>query len=131
MIAFRPGDFAKTSQVAFLPAELGRQESLNQIPGRVWTNDATAETKDVHVVIRDSLSRRKMVHHQSCARTTNFVGRNRHSHSAPTNGYAALQITCGNGPCQRDYKVGIIVCRFQPVSTKVDNFMARPLETCQ
>src|SRR5215813_6331775 len=131
MICFCLGDFAKPSQMAFSLAEVSLQKRLDQIPRGFWTNNATTQTEDVHVVILDSLSSGKMVHYQSRSCTVNFVCSDRRSHTTTTNRYSAIQLTCCNRPCKRDYKIRIIVACFQTVSTEVDDFMACFLETDQ
>src|SRR5215510_9319889 len=105
MICFCLCDFAKASQMAVSLAELSRKKSLDQIPSGFWTNDATTQTEDVHVVILDSLSSGKMIQYQSSSRTVNFVCGDRRSYTTSTNRYSTIQLTCCNRPCKWDYKV--------------------------
>jgi len=42
-------------------AKLGCEKGLNEIPGDGWSYSSAAHTKDVHVVVLDTLPCRKMV----------------------------------------------------------------------
>src|SRR6185503_2634213 len=72
-----------------------------------------------------------MVQYQSSSGTVNFVCSDRRSHTTPTNRYSTIQFACCNRPCKRDYRIRIIVACFQTMSTEVDDFMTRFLETDQ
>src|SRR5215831_9126488 len=102
MICFCLCDFAQAPQMAFALTELSREERLEEIPGGLRANHATTQTDDVHMIVLDPLSRRKVIHYQSCACTVNFVCGDAHAHATPTHRDAALQVTCGHRPCEWD-----------------------------
>ena len=52
---FQQGDFAKPAQVSFGAAVFGGQEGLYEIPSNRRPHGPAAQTKDIHVVILDSL----------------------------------------------------------------------------
>jgi hypothetical protein len=41
--------------------KLGGEKSLDQIPGYGWSHSPAAHAKNIHVIVLDTLPRRKMV----------------------------------------------------------------------
>src|SRR5262245_6981351 len=89
-LLFQRSDFTQAAQVASGLTEIGRQESLDKVPGGGRPDNATAQTYNVHVIILDSLPGREMVEDQTGSRSLNLVGADGCAHTATANSYPAL-----------------------------------------
>src|SRR5712664_2777253 len=101
--------FCQAAQVTRGLTELGGQERLEDVPGRVRSDSAAAHADDVHVVVLDALARGEVVAHQPGADSRNFVRTHRRSDAAPADRHTALARSRHNSLCERDDKFGIIV----------------------
>src|SRR5882757_8736899 len=70
---FQGSHFSQPAQVALGLTKFGGQERLQDVPGSVRSDRATAHANDVHVVVLDALARGKVVAHQSGAYSRDFI----------------------------------------------------------
>lgn len=108
----------------FSLAVLGSEKRLHQIPGDGRTNRATTHTEDIHVIILDSLSSRKVIVNQTGTNTCNLVGCDRCADAAATDGQATLNFACSDSLCQRNDEVGIVISGIQMMSAEINHLMS-------
>src|SRR6266550_3352143 len=58
---FQRRHFAQTPQVSVGLAKLGLKERLDEVPSDSWSHRPATHTKNVHMIVLDTLSRREMV----------------------------------------------------------------------
>ena len=80
-------------------AELGCQKRLDKVPGHGWSNGPAAHTKDVHVIVLDTLPRGEMVVDQRRADALNFVGAHRRADAAAADRHSTIHLSRCHGPC--------------------------------
>jgi len=99
----------QAAPVACRPAECGSQKIPDAIPSHFGSGGSPAETKDIHIVVLHSLTRRVVVVAESRACATHLIGRYRRAHAATAEQYTPLHISVCYGPSERDCEVGIVI----------------------
>ncbi len=61
VVCLQGGYFAQAPQVSLGLAKVGGEERLDEVPGDGWSHGPAAHTKDVHVIVFDTLSGREVV----------------------------------------------------------------------
>jgi hypothetical protein len=110
--------------MALSPAELTRQESLNQVPSHGWPNGPATHTNHIHVVILNPLPGREMVVDEAGAHPGDLVGAYRRPHATTADCDTAKYITGGYGTGEWNYYVGIVVRGVELISAEIDDIMA-------
>ena len=87
------------------------QKDLNYFQGQCSSDHATAQAKQVHIIIFNALMGRIAFMDQSRADPWYFVSREAGAHATAADGDAALQFTARDCPGQRDDKVREIIFR--------------------
>src|SRR5262249_49799067 len=105
-------------------AELRGQERLHEIPGHGRANDAATDADDVHVIVFDSLSRRKVIVNQSGPGPRNLVRADRGAHAAAADGHSALHRARRHRAGEWDDEVRIVVVGAQLVRAEVDDVVS-------
>src|SRR5262249_26284681 len=95
-LSFEGSHFAQTPQVPCLMAELGCQKCVDKVPGHHRSHDPSPETDDVHVIILDPLTSRKVIIDQCGMNSCNLVGADRSAYAASTNSNATFQRARGH-----------------------------------
>jgi hypothetical protein len=111
------------AQISLGLAILSGEECLNEIPRYRRSNGAAAHAKDVHVVVFDTLTGRKVIVNEGCMNPTNFVGADGSANAASANGYPALHLAGRYGLSERDYEIRIIVAGIQLPRAEVNDVM--------
>src|SRR5215472_6834532 len=111
--------------MALTVAEFGCQKSIYQVFGDHRSHHSAANTKNVHVVMLDSLVSRIVVLHQPGPDSRNLVRANRGAHSAPTCRDAAFHLAGSDCTSERDDEIRVIVAWIQTVRPVIDDFMPR------
>src|ERR1700746_925402 len=101
------------------------QKRLHEIPSPCWTHGPAAHTEDVHVVVLDTLSRRKMVVNQSSPDALDFVCADRSTNAASANRHSSFSLLPGYSFRQGNNIIGIIIGVTQLMCTEIDHFMSR------
>ena len=110
--------------------EFSRQESLDQVPGEFRSNDAATQADDVHVIVFDALTGRKVIFDQGGANARYLIGANCRAHAAAADGDSAHNFSAGNRPGEGNHEIRIIVLRVQSEGSKIGYYMrcgAKPL----
>jgi hypothetical protein len=115
--------FIDSALMANLTAEASLQEHLNQFPGQRGPNHLTAERKDVHVIVFDSLVSGEHVVDEPSPHASNLVGADGCSHSTTAERYSAIHFSAGNGSGEWDYVVRIIVSWARMKGTEVNDLI--------
>ena len=58
---FQGSHFAQAPQVSLGLAKLGLKERLDEVPSDSWSHGPATHTKNVHMIVLDTLPRREMV----------------------------------------------------------------------
>src|SRR5262249_22969353 len=101
--------FAQTPQVSLGLAACGGQERLDEVPGDGWPYGPAAHTQDVQVIVLDPLPGREVVVDERRTDTPHLVGAHRRTHAAAADRHPTFHLQGGNGPCERDDIVGIVI----------------------
>ena len=79
-----------------LSAEACFHEGCRDLPSHLYSDDASAKTQNIHVVVLDALVGRIGVVAHTGAHTTHLVGRHAGPHSTPTYDYSAISTVTGD-----------------------------------
>ena len=90
-------------------AVFGGQISLDEIPSDFRANGSSAHAKDVHVIVLDTLLRRKMIVNETGADAVHFVRANRRADAAAADRHAAIHLAGHDRLTERDNVIGIVV----------------------
>src|SRR5262245_7259786 len=110
--------------------ELGGQEGLHEIPGHTLPCRAATDADDVHVVVFDTLRRRKMIMDQPGPDTGNLVRADRGPHTAAADGNTTLDRSCRYGLSERNDEIRIVVVRGQRVGAEIYDVVSRCAKSC-
>jgi len=66
--------FLYPALVALCAAEASLEKCLNQLPGQCWPNHLSAQRKDIHVVVLNSLVSREDIVDKPSAHSSYFIG---------------------------------------------------------
>src|SRR5262249_332796 len=116
--------------MSLLLAEIGVKEGLDQIPSDCWSYGPASHTKNIHVIVLDSLLRREVVVDQRRANASDFVRADRSAHTAAADCDAALDFLSGHRLSQRQDVVGIVIGLAQPMIAEINHLMSRFAEPC-
>src|SRR5262249_27833128 len=122
------GHFAQASQMSLLLAEIGVKEGLDQIPSDCWSYGPASHTKNIHVIVLDSLLRREVVVDQRRANASDFVRADRSAHTAAA--YCAAGSLSRGAPrlARRQDVVGFFFALPQPMIAKITPLIPRLAE---
>src|ERR1022692_243560 len=120
---FESSHFFQASQVAGGVTVFGGQEGLHEIPSQSRTGSPSANAKDVHVIVLDSLFRRKMIEDQTGVDTRNLVGADRSADAAAANRHATIHLARDHSPRKWNDKVRIVVVGYQRVRAEVNDLV--------
>src|ERR1044071_10087226 len=127
---FQGSHFAQASQVSFGLTEVCGEKRFDQIPGDGRSHGPAAHTKNIHVIIFDTLPRRKMVFDQRGVCALDLVGTDGGADTASTNCNAAVHHPCHDRPGQWNDEVGVIIVRRQLVGAKIDYLVTHRTKLC-
>jgi hypothetical protein len=124
-LKFKGVYLAQTAYVALGPTERACKKRLNEIAGHGRSDGPATHTDDVHVVILDPLTGRKVVVNQPGTDAGDLIGAHRRADTTAADCDTASYFARGDRPSERDYHVWIIVRRVQLISTEIDYVMSR------
>src|SRR5258708_59614 len=91
---------------------IGRaQIGLQKIPGETGTDDSSTKADDVHIIILDSLMRRKNFMHQRCTNAGYLVGSETGTYATAADRDTPLSLSAGDCLGQGQDEVRKVVCR--------------------
>ena len=110
-------------------AKLSGEKRLDQVPRDGWSHSPDAHANNIHVIVFDTLPRRKMVVNQGSPHTRNFVGAHRRAHAAPANRHSSFYILSSYCLRQSDDEVWIVIAFIQSIGTEIDDLVSRFAES--
>jgi len=115
----------QAASVSLGPAEASGQKSFDQLQGERRSDHLSAETKDIHVVVFDALTGKKVIMDLSGAHPRNLVRGDGGTNAAAAQRHAALDFARGDGPGQGDDEVRVVILGVQSTRAKVRDVIAR------
>ena len=106
-------------------AEVSGQKGLDQLPGECRPDHFSTQTKDIHVVIFDALMSGEDIMDEPGTHAGNLVRGDGRSHAAAAECHSAFNLPRGDGLCQGDDEVGVIISGVQFVCTEIHDLVPR------
>src|SRR5262249_17217866 len=106
-------------------AEVGGQERLDEVPSDGWSHGPAAHTKNVHMIVLDSLLGREVVVDDRRADAPHLVCTHRRADAAAADRYSTFHLLGDNGPGEGDDVVGVVIPLVQAMSAEIDDLMPR------
>jgi hypothetical protein len=100
--------------------ELGGEEGVDQILGNSRSYGSATHTDDVHVIVFNALSCRKVVVDQRGPHAMDFVGTDGCADAAAADGNAAVHFSSSNGLREGNDEIGIIISCVEMVRAEVN-----------
>ncbi len=85
---FHGGYFIKAAQISFCLSILGGEKGLNEIPGHFQSHGPATQAKNVHVIVLDTLPRRKVIVNQAGPRAFDLIGADGRADTAAADGHS-------------------------------------------
>jgi hypothetical protein len=118
-------DLSHAPLVAWSAAETSSQKGFDQFPGECNPDYFPAETKDIHVVVFDTLMGGENIVDERGTHTGNLARGDGRSYTAAAERHPPLNFARRDGPRQRNDEVWVVISGVQSVRAEVHDFVRR------
>src|ERR1035437_1757185 len=128
---FQSCHFSKASTKSFSSREMGIKKCALPISGQGISRDLSSQTHNVHVIILHPLMSREEIRDQCRSYSWYLIRRNASSNPTATDGNAFVDLTARYCPCQRHYKIRVVVTNYQLISAEVFHLISSDFKGCR
>ena len=121
-------NFRHAALMAWSAAESSVKKGFDQFAGEGRPNHFPTETKDIHVVVFDTLMGGENIVDKRGTHTGNLVRGDGRSYTAAAERHSPLNFPRRDGPRQRNDEVGVVISGVQLVRAEVHDFVSRATE---